>query len=94
MPKVLYDKDKLFGFFYPVLSKLRKGNPQQEAESEDKMFKFESKDDCDEFMRDALWANLIYFFIVNYAETYLNHMGGVFKKKVSKIIKVLVPNES
>lgn len=94
MPEVLYDKDKLFGFFYPVLSKLRKGNPQQEAESEDKMFKFESKDGCDEFMRDALWANLIYFFIVNYAETYLNHMGGVFKKKVSKIIKVLVPNES
>lgn len=93
MPIVSYDKDKLFGYFYPVLTKLRKWNSQQETDGEIKMFSFQSKEDWDVFMRNNLWANLIYFFIVNYSETYLDHMTGIFKKKVAKILKVLVPNK-
>jgi hypothetical protein len=92
--KSLKSYDHLFYFFYNLHTKMRKEELEDIQGRKFVGTPFEVYDSftlplTETFLNDEIGAQLVYFFITNYSETYLDKMKGKYKKEVTKIITQL-----
>lgn len=92
MTIVDFDENETYNYFYPVLTKLRKDFEPEWTKNTpiSKIFTENNFRNKDEFLSDALCSQLLWFFLFNFSEEYLNKMNYGFKDKVQNIIKELI----
>jgi len=89
------DVEHLFYFFYNVHNKMRKEEGLEDIQGH----KFESSNfevfdnfnptNVNRFLNDQIGSQLIWFFITNYSDFYLQQMEGPFAEEVSNIVAEL-----
>ena len=87
----------VFQFFYKVHYNQRKGVEDFVGlptllNSEFRVFESYSDENKDAFLNDYLGSRLMYYFIVNFGDTYLSKMSGQYKSQVTKLMNILSTN--
>ena len=91
------DFEDAFQFFYKVHYNQRKGVEEfiglpSLLNSSFRVFENYSEESRDAFLEDYLGSRLVYYFIVNFGDTYISKMSGQFKEQVKKIMEKLSTN--
>lgn len=91
--------DHIFHFFYNVHCKMRKESDEDPESSKFAGTNFEIYDEfsrlnLQKFLIDQVGSQLVYFFVKNYSDSYMQHLSKTFKKaegsieSISKFIKL------